>query len=608
MKAKLLTKTLLMSSLGLLPCARAIDEPAGLLTRSGDRSVVVHWDRSSDTNLLGYRLYTSLNPAGPFTQVTPVQLFTSPSYTMVNATNGVTCYFQVAAVDKSSLESPRTNTVSATPRAFANDDEFLDYVQATAFDYLWYEANPANGMVRDRSTATSPCSIAAVGFALTGIGIGIDHGWISREQGRQRTLATLQTFWSKPQGLGSTGNIGYKGWFYHFLDMNTALRYTTFNTELSSIDTALLLAGVLYAKQYFDRDHPEEVAIRQLADGIYGRVDWNWMARGTNVFSMGWRPPTSWISSNWIGYNEAMLLYVMGLGATNPIPSSSWNAWTSGYTWLTYSGLSFVPFPPLFGHQYSHCWIDFRHVADPYMNARNTTYFENSRRVTLAQRLYCIANPLRHAGYGSNVWGITASDVPNGYMARGAPPEQNDEGTIAPTAPGGSVMFAPEVCIPALRYMYDRFRTNIWTGYGFRDAFNLGTNWWGSDTLGIDQGPIVISIENYRTQRVWKRFMQNPEIRLGLERAGFKELGFASPTITPVPDQGSMRLDWDASAGRTYQVEYSPDLDSWFTSPTGQQTAAGSTLSWTDSGPPGTLLAPADSARRFYKVLRFGEP
>ena len=589
----------------LLASAWAIEEPTGLVTRAGDKSLVVHWDHSLNTNLAGYRLYSSLNPNGPFTSL---QLLVSPSYALVNATNGLSYYFQVAAIDRSSGESSHTNTVVAVPRPFANEDEFLDYVQGTAFDYLWYEANPRNGMVRDRSTSTSPCSIAAVGFALTGIGIAIDHGWITREQGRQRTLTTLQTFWSKPQSTSSSGIIGYKGWFYHFLDMNTALRYTAFNTELSSIDTALLLGGILYSKQYFDADHPDEVSIRSLADGIYGRVDWNWMTRGTNVFSMGWRPPSSWISNNWVGYNEAMLLYILGLGATNPIPSSAWNAWTKGYTWLTYGGLSFVQFPPLFGHQYSHCWVDFRYVADAYMNARNTTYYENSRRATLAQRLYCIANPLGHPWYGSNVWGLTASDVPTGYAARGAPPAENDDGTIAPTAPGGSVMFAPEVCIPALRFMYDRFRTNIWTGYGYRDAFNMRVNWWGPDTLGIDQGPIVIAIENYRTQQVWKRFMRNPEIQLGLERAGFVKLGFASPKVTPVPDQGAMRLDWDTTNGRTYQVEYSPDLDSWFTSPTGQQTASGNRASWTDNGPPATFTRPPDALQRFYKVLQFGEP
>ena len=233
-----------------------------------------------------------------------------------------------------------------------------------------------------------------------------------------------------------------------------------------------------------------------------------------------------------------MLLYILGLGATNPIPSSAWTGWTSGYTWGTYYGLSFVPFPPLFGHQYSHCWIDFRHIADAYMNEQNITYFENSRRATLAQRLYCIANPLHHSGYGSNVWGLTASDIPSGYSARGAPPAENDDGTIAPTAPGGSVMFAPEVCIPALRYMYDRYRTNLWTGYGYRDAFNVNSNWWGRDTLGLDQGPIVIAIENYRTQRVWSLFMQNPEIRLGLDRAGFMKLGWAVPRVIAAAGTG----------------------------------------------------------------------
>ena len=594
-----------------VPTAFGIQAPTGLVSRTGDQSVVLHWDRNKETNLSGYRVYRSITN-GPFVLLNTT-LLTSPGFCDLDVNkviNGQTNLYQVTAVTTSSQESLPSSSLAAVPHPFANDDEFLDYVQQTSFDYFWYLANPANGLVPDRSAAGSVASIAAVGFGLTAIGIGIDHGWILRTQGVARVLTTLNTFLQGPQGTNASGIIGYNGWFYHFLDINTALRS---GAELSSIDTALLLAGILYAKQYFDGTNADEITIRTRSDAIYNRVDWNWMARGTNVLSMGWFPGSGvgsgFLPGNWIGYDEGMILYCLGLGAaTNPLPASAWNRWTSGYTWATNYGLAFIPFPPLFGHQYSHCWIDFRHTADAYMNSHNSTYFENSRRATLAQRAYCIANPSQRVGYASNVWGLTACDGPSGYAARGAPPSQNDDGTIAPTAAGGSMPFAPEYCLPALQYFYSHFRTRIWTAYGFRDAFNLGAQWWGPDELGIDQGPIVIMIENYRTQRVWRRFMQNDEVQRGLQRAGFVSLPFMAPRLQEMAAQNAFSLAWDAQAGRTYQVEYSPDISSWFASPTGELIAANSTASWTDNGPPATLATPLSVSQRFYRVFQFGLP
>ena len=401
-----------------------------------------------------------------------------------------------------------------------NDTTFLDQVQRASFDFFWNEANPDNGLIKDNSRTDSPCSIASVGFGLTAICVGIDHQWITREAGRQRVLTTLNTFWTKPQGRDAQGFIGYKGLFYHFLDMNTALR--TWNCELSSIDTALLLAGILYARQYFSENQTDENQIRALADSIYYRVDWQWMRNFQPNITLGWFPETGFINAWWRGYNEAMIMNILALGSpTHPAPTSIWSAWTSGYSWQTHYSYSYVNFPPLFGHQYSHCWIDFRTIQDAYMKNKGITYFENSRRATLAQRAYCIANPGKFKGYGENVWGITASDGYNGYRARGAPPAENDDGTISPTAPGGSIPFAPEVCISALKYMYDTYRLSLWTKYGFCDAFNLTVNWWSPIVIGIDQGPFVLMIENYFNGKVWDTFMQNPDIQRGLERAGF---------------------------------------------------------------------------------------
>jgi hypothetical protein len=533
-----MARTLILAilwSAATLQSSMAINAPVGLVSRTGDRSIVLHWDRNSEGNLAGYRVYRSASSGGPFVLQNSTLLKVA-GFCDLNVVNGQTNFYQVTAVTTGLEESSPSTVLSATAHEFANDDEFLEYIQQTSFDYFWYLANPTNGLIPDRSPSASPCSIAAVGFGLTAIGIGIDHGWITRTQGLSRVLTTLNTFLQGPQNTNSSVTMGYKGWFYHFVDMNSGLR--AWSCELSSIDTALLLGGMLYCKQYFDRPDPNETAVRNLTDTIFNRIDWNWMAQGTNELSMGWFPSTGFIPSKWIGYNEAMLLYCLGLGAaTNPLPASAWSRWTSGYTWVTNYGQAFVPFPPLFGHQYSHTWIDFRHTADAYMNNRNSTYFENSRRATLAQRAYCIANPLSRVGYSSNVWGLTASDAPNGYAAHGAPPAQNDDGTIAPTAAGGSMPFTPEFSLPTLRYFYQQFRTQIWTAFGYRDAFNLGVQWFGPDTLGIDQGPILIMIENHRTQKVWRLFMRNVEVQRGLERAGFVPLAFMAPRLEALPAQ-----------------------------------------------------------------------
>lgn len=498
--------------------------PVRLVTRAGDQSIVLQWEPGSDEHVVGYHVYRRTPPSETLTKLTaapvPIQSFAD-----VNVTNGQAYKYTIRAVNSAQQESPESAIVSATPVPFRSQDEFLEYVQHTAFDYFWYQANPSNGLVRDRSDPLSPCSIAAVGFGLSGIGIAIDRGWITRGQGAARALLTLRTLWELPQGPNLTGTAGYKGWFYHFLDLTSGTRAGT--SELSSIDTALMLAGVLDAKQFFNHSNTNELTIQALANAIVNRVDWNWMANDSTSLSHGWRPESGFITARWIGYNEGMLLYLLGMGAaTNPLSADHWATWTSGYHWRTNYGQAFVHFPPLFGHQYSHCWIDFRHTADPYMRGKGLTYFENSRRATLAQREYAIANPRGFTGYSGELWGLTASDGPGiapyfAYVARGTPAPLSDDGTIAPTAVGGSLPFAPEFALPTLRAMYDRFRTKLWTGYGFRDAFNLEANWWGPHVIGIDQGPILLMAENLRSGRVWQRFMRNPEIQRGLEAAGF---------------------------------------------------------------------------------------
>ncbi len=435
-------------------------------------------------------------------------------------------------------------------------EALLDSLQRTSFEFFWEQVNPVNGLIRDRSQAWSPCSIASQGFGISAICIAIDHGWVSRQEGRDRILLGMQTLWNGPQGDAAFGVNGYRGLFYHFLDINSGLR--TWSCELSTIDTALLMAGILDAREYFDTDDPGDVELRALADSLYQRADWDFMRSGGAAIKMGWKPGTGFNGFGyWIGYNEAMILYVLALGSpTHPVPATTWYYWTTGYQWQTQYGQTYVIFPPLFGHQYSHCWIDYRHIWDDYMQSRGITYFENSRRATLAQQAYCIANPFGWAGYDAVTWGLTASDDPDGYSAHGAPPAQNDNGTITPTAPASSLPFAPEIVIPTLHNLYDTYGDMIWGQYGFKDAFNLSRFWFGTDYIGIDQGPIVIMIENYLNGAVWRRCGSSPYFAAGLAQAGFQSVvavGDESAAAAPVavaqnwpnPFHGTTRVNFE---------------------------------------------------------------
>ncbi len=418
---------------------------------------------------------------------------------------------------------------AARPAHALTTEALLDTLQHAGVLYFWNEANPANGLIKDRDTPGSVSSIASTGFGLSALCIGVDRGWLDRAAVRSRVLTTLDTFWSGPQGTAVDGMIGYKGLFYHWLDMNTARR--TWNSELSTIDTALLMAGILDTKQYFSGLDPEEVQIRALADSIWRRCDWNFTRNLTAGIYMGWKPGTGFGGyGHWVGYNEAMILYIMALGSpTHPIPML-WGTWLNGYSWQTHYGQSYVVFPPLFGHQYSHCWLDFRGIQDGYMQFRGITYFENSRRATLAQRAYCIDNPLGWEAYSDSLWGLTASDDPSGYAAHGAPPAWSENGTITPTAGISSLPFAPEVVVPLMHNLWDNWRGSLWGPYGFTDAFNPTVGWTGQDVLGIDQGPIVLMIENYRSGAVWRRLSNDPDLANGLARAGF------TPITTDVGD------------------------------------------------------------------------
>jgi hypothetical protein len=451
--------------------------------------------------------------------------------------------------------------VRAEPAPAANlrNDPFLDTVQTRTFRWFWDITDPRTGLTPDRWPTRTFSSVAAIGFGLSAYVVGAERGYVTRAAAAERTLNTLRFLFRLPQDSAQSGVAGYRGFFYHFLDFERGMRFQ--RVELSTIDTSLLLAGTLSCQQYFDRPDATETAIRAYADSIYRRVDWRWARNQPPAVSMGWHPERGFLGAQWIGYNEAMILYVLALGSpTYPLEPDAWTTWTSRYQWASFHGQEHVNFAPLFGHQYSHIWIDFRGIQDAYMRSRGgltasgrqgMDYFENSRRATLSQRAYAVHNPNAWKGYGADLWGLTAVDGPKDttvlwggrarrfftYRARGAAANEIvDDGTLAPTAVGGSVPFAPEITIPALKHMRRTYGSDLFTQYGFLDSFNptyefggrvqhgrvvRGRGWFDGDYLGIDQGPILLMIENYRTGLLWDLMKRNPYFVRGLCRAGF---------------------------------------------------------------------------------------
>ncbi|HEX8667577.1 MAG TPA: glucoamylase family protein [Allosphingosinicella sp.] len=443
--------------------------------------------------------------------------------------------------------------VGSGPASPALPAWYADLEERT-FRFFWERANPRNGLVPDRWPSPSFSSIAAVGFALTAYPIGVERGWCTRADARDRTLATLRFFRNAPQGPAPSGTTGHKGFFYHFLHMETGLRYE--RVELSTVDTTILFMGVLFAGAWFDGPDAGEAEIRKLANEIYARADWTWFQAGRRAVPMGWHPETAFIERNWDGYNEGMFVYILGLGApARPLAPGSWNAWIEPYPrfWRGEGDTRLLAFAPLFGHQYSHVWIDFRGIRDSAMREADLDYFENSRRATYANRAYCAANPMGWEGYSRDIWGLTACDGPGnaeldykgrkrtffGYAARGplGQPDERDDGTIAPTAALGSLPFAPEIVIPCAEALYRTYGPRLYSRYGFLDAFNPSfryphvqlergsvdpaQGWVDGDYLGIDQGPILTMAANYRNDFVWKTMRKVPAIRAGLLKAGF---------------------------------------------------------------------------------------
>jgi hypothetical protein len=439
---------------------------------------------------------------------------------------------------------------------------FYEEIEQRTFRWFWDTVNRKNGLVPDRWPTQSFCSIASVGFALTAYAVGVERGWCTRAQARDLTLTTLRFFWNAPQGPAPTGTSGHEGFFYHFLDMETGLRFR--NVELSTVDTTILLMGVLFAGQYYGGPDPADREIRELARKLYERADWNFFrSDGRKAISMGWHPEKGeLIPANWVGFNEGMCVNILALGSrAHPAPANLWDQWTAPYTgfWRGEGPTRRLAFAPLFPGQYSQIFIDFRGIRDVAMHRAGFDYFENSRREAYANRAWCIANPMGWRGYSGRLWGLAACDGPGdfrlpyrgemrefyGYSARGpvGEPDGRDDGTLTPSAALGCLSFAPEIVIPCAEALLKQPR--LFDRYGFKDSFNPSFTytdvksdsgsvdpqygWVASDYLGIDQGPILLQAANYRDEFVWRYMRRVPAIRRGLERAGFSGGWLANP-------------------------------------------------------------------------------
>jgi len=420
-------------------------------------------------------------------------------------------------------------------------EALLEKLQQASFNYFLHETNPANGLVIDKTALDWPASIAATGMALAAYPVAVERGFMSRAAAAERVLATLRFFWNSPHGPEPDA-AGYKGFYYHFLDIKTGRR--AWQCELSTIDSTFLLAGALTAGIYFAAVSSDEQEIRDLADALYRRADWQWAQNGGATVTHGWKPESGFLKYRWEGYDEALLLYILGLGSpTYPLAEDAYHAWTNTYRWQSYEGFEYLYAGPLFTHQLSHIWIDFLGIQDAFMRDKGIDYFENSRRATYVQRQYAINNPLKFEHYGEHCWGLTASEGPGpatiniagidrqffDYVGRGAP-YGPDDGTLAPWSIAASLPFAPEIVLPALEFCIHDIKLTESNRYGFKASFNPTFpaspghphGWVSPCHFGLNEGPTVLMIENHRSGLLWQLTRSCPYIVAGLRRAGFR--------------------------------------------------------------------------------------
>jgi hypothetical protein len=438
-----------------------------------------------------------------------------------------------------------------------SDLQLLANIEHRTFNFYWERVNHRNGLMADRWSTPSVCSITGTGFGLTAWPIGVERGWITRRQARELTLRTLQFFEQLPQAERRSGCGGYRGFHYQFIDMETGLRLGT--SVLSTVDTTWLQMGMAVAQGWFDQDDAKEMEIRKLSQLLLDRTEWDWVQAnsvGGKAISMGWSPENGFLERNWDGYNEGMPLYLLALGSrSHPAKDGAYEAWTVPFQkyWRGAGSSRHLSFGPHFAHQYAGVWLDLRGIRDATMRAAGFDYFENSRRATYAQRDYAISNPMGWDGYSKDIWGISASNGPGdvvvdfngrptsfqGYAAYGPKgmPDENDRGTLAPAAVLGSIAFAPEICIPAARALRNFQHGRLYGPYAFYDAFNPSfrdahvplrsgradarLGWVDHDYLSDNQGPILGMLANYKTGIIWRATRNVSNLVCGLKRAGF---------------------------------------------------------------------------------------
>ncbi|HVU47120.1 MAG TPA: glucoamylase family protein [Terracidiphilus sp.] len=433
---------------------------------------------------------------------------------MASLSIGASLSFTQAQVLIADAQTPQNGLQRPDPAALPQpgsltpaDEQLLDEIEHASFLFFWEQSNPETGLTKDRCNVREKdtslaASIASTGFGLTAICIAEKRGFVSYSDARLRVIHALSYLWHKLPT--------HRGFFYHFANINTGERI--WDSEVSSVDTALLLCGVLTCRQHF-----KDRTISDLAHAIFDRVDWTWLSEDTSLLPHGWTPEFGFLPSKWDFYSELMMMYLLGMGSqSHPLHSDAWFAWKR--TIFEYDGLRYIgSFAPLFVHQYSQAWFDFRGKHDRY-----TDYFQNSVIATDVHRRFCVELNERFPDYSNALWGITASDSAKGYVVWGGPPAMGPiDGTVVPAAAGGSLPFLPAATMRVLRTIRERY-PNAWCRYGFVDAFNPLTQWYDSDVIGIDTGIIMIMAENARTGYVWETFMKNPEAQRGMEIAGFK--------------------------------------------------------------------------------------
>ena len=399
-------------------------------------------------------------------------------------------------------------------------EAFLEKVEERAFRFFEKEVNPYNGLVRDSApnregtAGNAPASIGAVGFALTVYPVAVERGWMSRAKAQALTVRTLEFFLNQaPQ---------HNGFFYHFLNFESGERAN--QSELSPIDTALFLSGVLFAAEYFD-----DTKIRDLARALYERVDFPWMLNRGKTFAMAWTPESGFLRNRWDVLSEGLLLYVLAIGSpTNPVSEETWREILRPAG--SYRDFRLIQMPPLFTHQFPHIWLDLRDKNDGLAD-----YFQNSVNATRANRAFCMDRASKFAGYGTDLWGLSASDGPSGYRAYGAPSGWSvlDDGTVSPAACGSSIVFTPEESVACMEHIYETYESKMWGRYGFSDAMNIGKNWFSPLVLAIDQGALLLMIENYRTGLIWKILGRSEPIQKALKKIGFHQGTMALPWPDP---------------------------------------------------------------------------